>query len=224
MRLRNLELKDVPLMFEWMHDESIVGKLKEKTSILSPVLAFILVSCTEEKGYARIIGYALINILIGLLIFIQNSKQSKKFFDKEFCKYALHFNIPLIAYYVSQVIFNQSDRIMISHMVGTGEAAMYGVAYNLSMILNFIINAINASYVPWMYGKIKKGRVEENKTISIALVVLMGVMILCVIWFAPEIILIMAGEQYETAIYVVAPVAMSLLILFYCQLFINIEF
>ena len=49
-------------------------------------------------------------------------------------------------------------------------------------------------------------------------------MILCIIWFAPEIISIMAGEQYEVAIYVVAPVAMSLLLLFYCQLFINVEF
>lgn len=193
-------------------------------SILSPVLAFVLVSCTEEKGYARIIGYALINVIIGLIIFIQNTKRGIKLFNKEFWKYALGFNIPLLAYYLSQVIFNQSDRIMISHMTGTGEAAMYGVAYNLAMILTFVLNAINGSYVPWMYGKIKEGRGVENKPISIVLIILMGLMILCVIWFAPEIILIMAGEKYEAAIYVVAPVAMSLLLLFYCQLFINVEF
>ena len=194
------------------------------TSILSPVLAYVLVSCTEEKGYARIIGYASINVIVGLIVFIQNTKRGKKLFNKEFWKYALGFNIPLLAYYLSQVIFNQSDRIMISHMTGTGEAAMYGVAYNLAMILTFVLNAINGSYVPWMYGKIKKGRGIENKQISIVLIILMGLMILCVIWFAPEIILIMAGKKYEAAIYVVAPVAMSLLLLFYCQLFINVEF
>ena len=194
------------------------------TSILSPVLAFVLVSCTEEKGYARIMGYASINVIVGLIVFIQNTKRGKKLFNKEFWKYALGFNIPLLAYYLSQVIFNQSDRIMISHMTGTGEAAMYGVAYNLAMILTFVLNAINGSYVPWMYGKIKKGRGIENKPISIVLNILMGLMILCVIWFAPEIILIMAGKKYEAAIYVVAPVAMSLLLLFYCQLFINVEF
>lgn len=194
------------------------------TSILSPILAYVLVSCTEEKGYARIIGYASINVIVGLIVFIQNTKRGKKLFNKEFWKYALGFNIPLLAYYLSQVIFNQSDRIMISHMTGTGEAAMYGVAYNLAMILTFVLNAINGSYVPWMYGKIKKGRGIENKPISIVLIILMGLMILCVIWFAPEIILIMAGKKYEAAIYVVAPVAMSLLLLFYCQLFINVEF
>lgn len=194
------------------------------TSILSPILAFILVSSTDEKGYARIVGYAGVNILVGLIIFILNSKRGKKLYNKGFWKYAFGFNIPLIAYYLSQVIFNQSDRIMISHMTGTGEAAMYGVAYNLAMILTFVLNAINGSYVPWIYGKIKKGRGIENKQISIVLIILMGLMILCVIWFAPEIILIMAGKKYEAAIYVVAPVAMSLLILFYCQLFINVEF
>ncbi|MDE8692184.1 hypothetical protein P0G09_19190, partial [Faecalibacterium sp. DFI.5.82] len=56
------------------------------------------------------------------------------------------------------------------------------------------------------------------------LAILMGLMILCVIWYAPEIIVIMAGEQYKAAIYVVAPVALSLFLLLYCQFFINVEF
>lgn len=194
------------------------------TSILSPLLAFILVFATEEKGYARIIGYALINILVGVIIFFYNAKKGEKIYNSVFWKYALSFNIPLIAYYLSQVVFNQSDRIMISHMVGISEAAMYGVAYNLATVLSFILNSINGSYVPWMYGKIKEGNGEENKTISVMLVILIGLMILCVIWYAPEIILIMAGKQYLSATYVVAPVALSLLLLFYCQLFINVEF
>lgn len=208
--------------FEFKYKSVVVVTLL--TSILSPLLAFILVSLSDEKGYARIIGYAEINILVGLIIFVYNVKKGKKFYNKEFWKYAFGFNIPLLAYYLSQVIFNQSDRIMISHMTGTGDAAMYGVAYNLAMLLIFILNAVNGSYVPWMYGKIKDNKGEDNKSISLVLIVLMGLMILCVIWYAPEIILIMAGSQYTAATYVVAPVAMSLLLLFYCQLFINVEF
>lgn len=194
------------------------------SSVLSPVLAYVLVSLTTEKGYARIFGYASINILVGFIIFILNIKKGKKLYNTDFWKYALGFNIPLVTYYLSQVIFNQSDRIMISHMTGNSDAAMYGVAYNLAMILNFVLNAINGSYVPWLYEKIKESKGEENKSVSIILVVFMGVMILFVIWYAPEIITIMAGKKYSQAIYVVAPVAMSLLLLFYCQLFINIEF
>lgn len=193
-------------------------------SVLSPVAAYVLVIMSDEKGYARIWGYALVTVLFGTVIFICNAIKGRHLYNKEFWKYALGFNVPLLAYYFSQVIFNQSDRIMISHITGESDAAMYGVAYNLAMILTFILNSINNSYVPWFYGKIKEGRAEDNKQISVMIAVLMALMILCIIWYAPEIILIMAGEQYEAAIYVVAPVSMSLLLLFYVQLFINVEF
>ncbi len=193
-------------------------------AVLSTVLAYIFVISTDERGYARILGCAIVNILIGFIIFVLNLAKGKKIYDKEFWKYAWSFNLPLLAYYLSQVIFNTSDRIMISHMSGTGNAAMYGVAYNLATVFAFILNAINNSYVPWFYGKIKEGKGEENKIVSIVIAIIMAVMILFIIWFAPEIIIILAGRQYAPAIYVVAPVAMSLLLLFYSQLFINVEF
>lgn len=194
------------------------------TSVLAPIVAFIFISFTAEKGYARIIGYAAINILFGVAIFALNLKKGKKLYDKEFWKYAFGFNIPLLAYYLSQVIFNQSDRIMISHITGASDAAMYGVAYSLAMILTFVLNAINNSYVPWLYGKIKEGKGSDNKKVTNGIALLMALMIVCVIWFAPEIIKVMAGGKYMSAVYVVAPVAMSLLLLFYSQLFINVEF
>ncbi len=52
MRLRNLELKDATLMLEWMHDESVVGRLKgnflEKT--LADAESFILASLNKEEN------------------------------------------------------------------------------------------------------------------------------------------------------------------------------
>ena len=185
------------------------------TSVLSPLIAYLLVCATQEKGYARILGYAGTNIVVGIIIFCLNIVKGKKLFNKEFWKYALSFNIPLLAYYLSQVVFNQSDRIMISHITGSSDAAMYGVAYNLAMIMTFVLNAINGSYVPWLYGKIKQGKAEENKSISLILVILMGLIILGVIWYAPEIIIIMAGEKYASAIYVVAAAVYDIIQIFH---------
>lgn len=51
MKLRDLELKDAPLMLEWMHDESVVknlrGNFKEKT--LADCEAFILASADKKS-------------------------------------------------------------------------------------------------------------------------------------------------------------------------------
>ena len=193
-------------------------------SFLSPVLAYFFVTNSEEKGYARILGYALIIILFGLFFYVYNYIKGKKFFNKKFWKYALGFNGPLIIYYLSQVIFNQSDRIMISHYSGTDKAGIYSVAYALSTMLVFVLNAINNSYVPWYYGKIKEGKSSDNKKVANMISLLMCVILLAVIWLAPEIIYIMAGKEYYEAIWIVPPVTMSLLLLFYTQLFANVEF
>ena len=52
----------------------------------------------------------------------------------------------------------------------------------------------------------------------------MSLVLLFVIWFAPEIITVMAGKQYASAVNAVAPVAMSILLLYYSQIFINMLF
>jgi len=193
-------------------------------AVVSPIVAYVLVANSQEKGYARIIGYAGVVILAGLGCFIYSFIRGKGGTKKEYWKYALVFNLPLIPYYLSQVVFNQSDRIMISHMSGTDKAAMYSVAYTLATILTFVLNAVNSSYVPWFYGKIREHKGKDNQPMANGISLLMAFLLLAVIALAPEIITIMASNSYREAIWVVPPVAISILLLFYAQLFINVEF
>ena len=208
--------------FEFRYKEVIVVTLL--LSVLSPLLQYFLIINSEEKGYARIIGGASVSIIFGGVIFISCIFKGNDLFNKEYWKYALGFNIPLLAYYFSQMVFNTSDRIMISHIVGTDKAAVYGVAYTLAVLMNFVLTSINNSYVPWFYGKLKEGRQEDNKLVANGIAILMSFLLLGIIWFAPEVIGIMAGDEYKDAVWVVPPVAMSVLLLFYSQLSINFVF
>ena len=193
-------------------------------TFLSPFLTYFMVINTESKGHARILGYAIVNILIGWSFFVFSAVRGKKLFNKEYWKYGFGFNIPLLAYYLSQVVFNQSDRIMIDHMIGRDKAAIYGVAYSLAMVLNFVLISINNAYVPWFYIKLKEGKPEEGKKVTLVIACLMGILLSGVVWLAPEILYVAAGSKYAEAVYVIPPVALSLFLLFYSQLFINIEF
>ena len=214
----------------WMGKERFDYKYKAfvavtiLTTVLSTLCAIIAVILLPNKGVVKVIAHGVVVSIIGLVIMVQSILKGRKCFNKEYWKYALAFNIPLIPYYLSQIIFNQSDRLMINKMTGKGDAAMYGVAYTLAFILTFVLNAINNSFVPWMYRKIRDNKLQENKKISIIIAAIMAILLLGIIALAPELILIMAGKQYTPAIWVVPPVAMSLLLLFYAQLFINIEF
>ena len=208
--------------FEYRYKSSVVITLL--ISIVGTTCSILAVLLLPNKGVAKVVAYGFVVSIIGFVIMVQSFLKGRQSFKLEYWKYALSFNIPLIPYYLSQIIFNQSDRLMINSMTGRGDAAMYGVAYSLAFILTFVLNAINNSYVPWMYRKLKENEFQDNKKISFIIAAIMAVLLLGVIALAPEIILIMAGSQYTSAILVVPPVSMSLMLLFYAQLFINVEF
>ena len=193
-------------------------------SVVGTACSILAVLLLPNKGVVKVIAHGTVICIIGLVIMVQSFMRGRQPFNKVYWKYALSFNIPLIPYYLSQIIFNQSDRLMINSMTGRSNAAMYGVAYSLAFILTFVLNAINNSYVPWVYRKIKNDELKDNKRVSTIIAVIMAVLLLGVISLAPEIILVMAGKKYTSAVWVVPPVSMSLLLLFYSQLFINVEF
>ncbi|MBR7000575.1 MAG: oligosaccharide flippase family protein [Lachnospiraceae bacterium] len=193
-------------------------------TIAGTCCSLLAVIFLPNKGVVKIIGSGIVICLVGSIILILTITKGRKCFNKTYWKYALSFNIPLIPYYLSQVIFNQSDRLMINSMNGRSEAALYGVAYTIAFVLSFVLNAVNNSYVPWVYNEIKERRFQENRKVSVCIALFMAVLLLGIIALAPEIVLIMAGTKYMSAVWVVPPVAMSLLLLFYSQLFINVEF
>lgn len=208
--------------FEYRYKEFVIITLL--TSVLATGCSLIAVINLPNKGIAKIAVHGLVVIAVGAVIYFNTILKGRQCFNKTYWRYALSFNIPLVPYYLSQIVFNQSDRLMINKMLGRSDAALYGVAYQLAFVLTFVLNAINNAFVPWLYRKIKEERIHENKEVSVYIAVIMAVLLLGLIALAPEIILIMAGDKYSSAIWVVPPVAMSLLLLFYSQLFINIEF
>ena len=191
-----------------------------------PILSYVLIKGAEHKGEALVIGTAVVYIVIGAVLLVIGLVRGRAAFNKEYWKYALAFNIPLIPYYLSQSIFNQSDKVMIDHICGRGDAAAYGLAYSVAMLLTIVLNALNNAYVPWVYEKIEKGERKANQKMACIISIIMAVMLLGVVAIAPELIHFLGHGKpgYDQAVWVVPPVALSLLLLFYSQLFINVEF
>lgn len=193
-------------------------------AVLSPIIGILLVLPAENRGVARIIGCAMANILVGLILYFYNWKKGKSLYVKEYWVFALKFNLPLIPYYLSQMVFNQSDRLMIDYLSGRDKAGIYGVAYSMGLVLNFVINAINGSFVPWTYKSIRDKKQKNIKNIANGISVLVAVMLSLLILVTPELMRFIAGPEYYEAIWVVPPIAASLFFLFMSQLSINIEF
>lgn len=193
-------------------------------TLFTPLIQYYLICNMNEKGYAFILGNAITKLIFGGIIFVRNILCGKILFDKAFWKYSFGLNLPLILYYLSQSIFNSSDRIMIDYFCGESKTAIYGFAYNFATILMFLLTAVNNSYVPWFFNKMKEGKQRDNASVSTYISLLLSVLLLGVVWFAPELISLIAGEEYREAKNVVFPVALSFLLMFFAQIPIDVEF
>ncbi len=102
---------------------------------MNPVIGVIAVMNTPYKAEARIVTNMLIQLAIGIVLFIINQKKGKKYFNKKYWLFAFKFNVALVPHYLSMMVLSQSERLMINKMCGSASAGIYSVAYNFPMLL-----------------------------------------------------------------------------------------
>ncbi|MCR5226386.1 MAG: oligosaccharide flippase family protein [Eubacterium sp.] len=193
-------------------------------SILKPVVGVVLVIHSEDKATARILGLAIAEFIGYCWCFFVQMKRGKSFFSRQYWKHALMFNIPLIPHYLSQAVLSSSDRIMIRDMVGVSEAGIYGLAYSLSKLMSMINQALNQTFAPYAYRKIKTNKVTDISSIALVMLAAIAGANIILIAFAPELIAIFAPKTYSDAIWIIPPVAMSVYFTFAYSLFALVEF
>ncbi len=193
-------------------------------SIANPLLGIVLVVFSEDKAVARIISTVIIEVIVCGSIATYQFFKGKCFCVKEYWKYAFCFNLPLIPHYLSGQILNQSDRIMISQMIGNSEVAMYSVAYGIGLFMNIFTQAINGSYTPWFYQNIEKRGYQGIRKITTLISFLMALLVIGLMFLAPEIMTIMASYEYREAVYIIPPIAASVFFTFLYNIFANVEF
>lgn len=194
-------------------------------SIAKPVLGIISISLSKEfKAEARIISLAIIELVAYSRLFFILLKKGKTFFHKKYWIYALGFNLPLIPHYLSKIILNHSDRIMIKSMVGASASGIYSLAYNLSSMLTILNTAITNSLTPWIYRCIKKHEIKRIHDVTNTLLIVVAVSNLLLISIAPEAILVFAPVSYSEAIWTIPPVTLAVFFQFLYSLFASFEF
>ena len=217
-----LELWSSQQVFNYKYKKYVLLSLMMTiVSLGSGVIAVVYSSLKlEARVYTDVLSKALFAGALFILIF----KSGKCFFSKQYWKYALLFNLPLIPHYLSNYVLNQSDRVMIGRMVGNTQAAYYSVAYTISTMMVLITGAIINSLTPYTYKALEKNDEYSIKCVTKPIVVAVAGLSFVTMAFAPEVIRIFGGEKYLDAIYVIPPIAASVFFIFLYSLFSNIEY
>ena len=139
---------------------------------ICPILSivFIINAKLELQLHARVLAICIVCLLLFGLLFVEIVIKGRKLYNREYWLHALKFNIPLLPHYLSQILLNQSDKLMISKMCSMEEAAYYSVVYSIAMILLIVNSSISGTMNPWIYKTIKTG--EYNRIANVSYIVL----------------------------------------------------
>lgn len=192
---------------------------------LGPILGIVTtIFLGSLKGYARIYGMAIVNIIFGVVIFVKIYRKKRFFFHKEYFRYIFGFCFPLIPHFLSAQVLTRFDRIMINDICGASDTGIYSLAYSVSMLMSIVSDAILKAFTPWTYQAIKDKKEKSIKSSANYVILLVAVSNLILILFAPEAVRIFATEEYMSAIYIIPAVSASVYFIFLYNVFANIEY
>lgn len=177
----------------------------------------------NEKLEARIIGYYGSWIVFSAVIYFYIVFHGRCFCFK-YVKFALPISIPLIVHTLSNTILSMSDRVMINRMCGATDAAYYTIAYSCALVLSVLWSSINQAWAPWCYEMMKKEDFVTIRETVKPILILFSIIVLASILVAPELLFLMGGKDYSTAVYVIPPVMLGYIAQMLYTLYVNIEY
>lgn len=225
-----VELLVMPALEFWTAKERFDYNYKKiiiisiSMNIICLALSVLAILSTNYKIEARILPDVFVKLLFAGTLFILILTKGRKLYNKKYWKYALKFNLPLIPHYLSNYVLNQSDRLMIGKMVGKTQTAYYSVSNTISNVMMLLVLAVNNSLTPYIYKTINDKHPEKIKDKISPIVILIAVLSILIMAFAPEVISIFAGKEYLDATYVIPPITASVYFIFIYSMFSTIEY
>lgn len=214
----NMFLAREQYAFEYKKSVLLSQILVIGTTLCSVVLVFIM----ENRLTGRILGSVVPTCIIGIFIFTFFIIKGKKL-DVSYWRYAINICLPYIPHLLSLTILNSTDRIMIKKWCGDVDVALYSLAYTCGAMITILMTSLNNAFAPWLGEKIAKLKYFEIKQFSKVYVSLFFFLAIGIMIISPEILLLLGGESYQEAVYVLAPVIMGCICQFIYSMFVNAE-
>ena len=194
-------------------------------TVLSTGLGLLAVLLgTSNKGVAKVIWSTIGLIVFAIPFYIFNFVKGKKAYDHDMWKFSLAFSLPLIPHYLSNVVLNQSDKVMINMFAGKEFVALYGVSYSIGSIVRIFLDAISATLTPWRYQSLEKKNYREINDVSIKVLLLVGAGIVFINLFAPEILMVFGSKEYQEGVWCIPPIMLSMYFIYLYSMYSNVEF
>lgn len=188
----------------------------------SVFLSLGLMSKMEDSLDARVLGAQIPFFVVSVLLygyFLIKSRTVKL----KYWKYSLVICLPYLVHLLAGTVLSSVDRVMITNMCGAESTALYGMAYNIAMVVSVLWDSLNSAYAPWLAERLHQKNYEGIRKYSYGYILFFVACLIGVMLIAPEVLYILGGQSYVEAKYVIPPVMLGYMFMFLYSMYTNIE-
>ncbi|MBB1325792.1 oligosaccharide flippase family protein [Pseudoalteromonas sp. SR45-1] len=185
------------------------GALQVGNSLLNlcASLAFVVLYSMGASGRIdALVTTSIIISIVALYFLVKNKLLRFSLPNKKNIIEALSFGVPLVPHVFGAFLLSSADRYVINDNLGLAAAGIYLLAFQLSSALTIVFDAINKSYVPWLF----KNLAKEDDTIKLSIVkntysyfALLIFVALAGFFIGPLVVTFVAGKQFADASYII---------------------
>lgn len=189
----------------------------------STFFSLLFVITWADKYCARYIGYSIPIIVINIMVYVVLLRRANKIAIKFYWRYALIISFPLIWHTLAGNILTSSDRVMINYYIGSEQLALYSIAYSCASIVQLLWISMNSAWTPWALEMIDQRKYKELNMALRPYCVFFGIIVFGFLLIAPEVLWLMGGKDYGSALSVIPPVMISYVFNFSYSFYVVIE-
>ena len=184
------------------------------SAILIPFTAIALILLTKIRSEARIYASSILTLAIAIPLLILVLRKSDKLYSKEMWCYLIKHSVPLLPHYFAVSLILRAAEISIGRNYGTASLGQYSVAMSVGMILTVVTGGILSALTPWIMRKIREGGIDKVREFLLLLTRALSLLALLVLAAAPEILSILAAEEFRSALSSIYPLEIAAVLSF----------
>ena len=115
-------------------------------------------------------------------------------------KYGIKISLPIIPHGLSQVVLNSANRVIIKYLTNAAKAGIFSFTYTVSLVPQILFQSIANVWEPWFFEQMNINndkQIRHKSNIFCLLISIVYIMMACI---TPEVVKIMATEEYYEAI------------------------
>lgn len=187
------------------------GLITVLTSVLSTAFGVIAViiakDIPEHLGEIRLYVATGSSLFVYLIIWFFLIFKGKTFIKKEYWSFSLTLSLPLLGHSFASQMLSVSDRFFISKFIDNSAVGIYTTLYSVGSISLMFWGALNSSFVPYLFQNLETE--SQKKEVSLNAAKLLGgfsILTFTVALMAPEIVTVLAPNEYLEHINIVPPI------------------